>query len=102
MTTKKKTKNVAAPGRIILFVNELMYVKGHGYRPVFVVEGEAGYRDNGTWPYEGKVGQTMPWFFGHTIKQARELVRKHNERLGVDEEEAALIVSQSMQMGPPR
>jgi len=88
--------------RIVLHVDETMYIKGHGFRPVFVTEGEAGYNENGTWPYEGKVGQTLPWFFGHTIEQARELVRKHNERLGVTPEEAALIVAQSMTGGSRR
>lgn len=82
--------------RIILFVDASMYVKGQGFRPVFVVEGEDGFRDNGTWPYNGRVGETLPWFFGHDIEQARELVRKHNEKLGVSADEAALIVAQSM------
>lgn len=85
--------------RMILHVDETMYVEGHGFRPVFVVEGEDGYRDNGTWPYEGKNGQTMPWFFGHTIEMARKLVREHNERLGVSEEEAFKIVARNMARG---
>ena len=82
--------------RVILYVDESMYVEGCGVRPVFVVEGEDGYRENGTWPYEGKVGQTLARFFGHDIKTARELVHKHNERLGITPEVAELIVSQSM------
>lgn len=98
MKTTKMTVTLPR-GRIILYVDESMYVKGHGFRPVFVVEGEDGVRENGTWPYTGGVGQTMPWFFGHDIATARRLVVQHNQRLGVSEEEASLIVSQSMSKG---
>ena len=82
--------------KIIRHVDETMYVEGEGFRPVFVVDGEDGFRANGNWPYEGKPGQTRPWFFGHTIEGARRLVREHNERLGVSEREAFMIVARSM------
>lgn len=85
--------------KIILHVDETMYVEGYGFRPVFVIDGEDGYRENGTWPYEGKPGQTMPWFCGHTIEEARKQVAQHNERLGVDEREAVMIVARSMTRG---
>ena len=84
------------PKRMILYVDETMYVKGHGFRPVFVTEGEPGYRENGDWPYEGKVGQKMPWFFGHSIEEARKLCAERNELMGVSREEAARIVSNSI------
>lgn len=97
MTKKKAKKKVNVPTRrILLYVDETMFVEGHGYRPVFVVEGEDGYRENGTWPYEGKVGQTVPWFFGPTIEDARRACAQRNELLGLTAPEAAMLVAQSM------
>lgn len=80
--------------RQVLHVDETMFVEGHGFRPVFVVEGEDGYRENGTWPYEG--GQVMPWFFGPTIADARRQCAQMNERLGISEREAVMIVALAM------
>jgi hypothetical protein len=82
--------------RQVLHVDETMYVEGHGFRPVFVIEGEEGYHENGTWPYEGKVGQVMPWFFGPTIEDARRQCAQMNERLGISEREAVMIVASAM------
>ena len=91
-----KTQSIAPQARVILFVDETMFVEGHGFRPVFVVEGEAGFRENGNWPYTGEVGQTSPWFFGPTLDDAKQAVREHNERLGVGEATAFGIVARSM------
>lgn len=88
--------------RQVLHVDETMYVEGHGFRPVFVIEGEQGYRENGTWPYEGKPGQVMPWFFGPTIVEARRQCAQMNERLGISEREAVMIVALAMTGGRRR
>lgn len=87
---------------MILHVDETMVVEGHGFRPVFVIDGEAGFHANGTWPYEGKPGQTCPWFFGPTIEDARRQCNQHNERLGVSEREAVMIVAAAMGKGHRR
>jgi len=86
--------------RQVLHVDETMFYEGHGFRPVFVIEGETGYHENGTWPYEDKVGQVMPWFFGPTIEDARRQVAQMNERLGISEREAVMIVALAMGGGP--
>lgn len=95
----RKNADPKPHARIILFVDETMLVEGKGYRPVFVVEGEPGYRENGTWPYEGKAGQTLPWFYGPAFADAQKAVAAHNERLGVTGEEAWGIVARSMSAG---
>ena len=80
----------------VLYVDETMFVEGHGFRPVIVTDGERGYHKNGDWPYEGKRGQVNPWFFGPTIEDARKQCARFNELMGVDAEEAARIVAWSM------
>lgn len=87
---------------MVLHVDETMHVEGHGFRPVFVVDGESGYRMNGDWPYDGKKGSVMPWFFGPTIEDAKRQVVQHNERLGVSEREAIMIVARAMSRGSGR
>ncbi|TAL42440.1 MAG: hypothetical protein EPN91_08655 [Salinibacterium sp.] len=99
---KKRVTEPAPNRRIVLFVDETMFVEDRGFRPVFVVDGEVGFRQNGDWPYEGKVGQKMPWFFGPTIEDAREACRLHNERLGIDQHEALMIVARCMARGARR
>lgn len=94
-----RTKKADPARRMVMFVDETMLVEGHGFRPVFVVEGEDGFRENGTWPYEGKVGQVMPWFFGPTIEDARRQCAQMNERLGISEHEAVMIVAMAMARG---
>ena len=83
--------------RTVVWVDETCQVKGHGgYRVSVVTEGESGHQPTGTWPYEGKPGQTMPWFWGPTIDQAREQCAEYNERMGVSREDAFAIVTASM------
>lgn len=94
-----RTKKPDPTARRVLHVDETMLYEGHGFRPVFVVEGEDGWRANGDWPYEGKPGQVMPWFFGPTIEDARRQCAQMNERLGISEREAVMIVARAMSRG---
>lgn len=72
------------------------HVEGQGFRVAFVVAGEDGFRLTGHWPYEGKPGQQNPWFWGPTLEDAKRVAREHNEKLGVGELEAVLVVGRSM------
>lgn len=92
MSTQKKTRMVA-------FIPVEGYVEGHGYRVSLVVEGEDGHRPTGTWPYEGKVGQQAPWFWGHNYEEARKEARDYNAKMGIDEQTAFDIVTRSMTQG---
>lgn len=102
MRKKIRTAEPAAHARIVMHVDETMLVEGHGYRPVMVVEGEEGYRQNGDWPYEGKKGQKMPWFLGPTIEDAKRQCRERNALAGIDEHEAFIIVARSIARGGRR
>lgn len=88
--------------RVIAWVSETTYVKDQGYRVSFVVEGEDGHRPTGDWPYRGKPGQTVPWFWGPTLEDARRACDEYNGRLGVSREEAFKIVSGSIEAGIAR
>jgi len=72
------------------------HVEGRGFRVAFAVEGERGYFPTGTWPYTGAAGETMPWFWGPTIEDARRHAAAHNERRGIGADEATRIVVASM------
>lgn len=85
-----------ALGRMVAFIPEHEYVEGHGFRVGFVVEGENGYRLSGDWPYTGAVGETMPWFWGHDLTEARRLADEHNQRLGIAPEESQAIIDESI------
>lgn len=88
-------------GRLCVYVDETMLVEGHGYRPSFVVENVAGHRPNGTWPYHGKVGETLPWFWGKTatgysIDAAKKQAADYNKRLGLTEKDVENIITSSI------
>ena len=77
-------------------------VEGRGYRVAVVVAGESGYRWTGTWPYTGAVGETLPYFWGPKLEDAKRIAAKQNERRGVTPEAGAIIVLRSMFRGPRR
>lgn len=82
--------------RMVYFVPNDAYVEDHGWRPSIVVEGEDGHHPTGTWPYSGKVGETMPYFWGHDYDAACRTADAMNERLGVSKEDAEKIVDASV------
>jgi hypothetical protein len=79
--------------------DESSHVEGHGYRVAVVTAGEAGYQLTGTWPYGGRAGEQMPWFWGPTLEDAARIAEEQNQRIGVSPEEAALVVLRSMSLG---
>ena len=78
------------------------FVEGHGFRVAIVVAGDDGYRLTGTWPYTGKPGETMPWFWGPTLAEAERLAKEQNRRIGVTPEEASLVLLRSIGRGTRR
>lgn len=85
--------------RMVAYIPTDAFVEGHGWRVSIVVEGEDGHRPTGTWPYEGKPGQTAPWFWGQDFETARKMAREYNARLGISEVDAFKIVARSMGRG---
>lgn len=83
-------------GRFCYYVPADSYIKGHGYRASIVFENEDGHRPTGTWPYEGKRGQTMPYFWGHDLKDAEVVADEMNRRLGLSQEDVNEIINSSM------
>jgi hypothetical protein len=92
--------------RIVAFIPADAFVKDHGFRVSFVKEGETGHYPTGTWPYHGKPGENIPWFWGGTgpdaYEKAKETAKKYNERMGLTEQAVHEIVSQSMFPGSGR
>jgi len=85
--------------RMVCWINPLDRVENYGFRVAFVIEGEDGYRPTGNWPYGGKVGEAMPWFWGPTLAIAEKLADEYNERLGVSKEDASKIIARSISAG---
>ena len=90
------TEKLFKTRRYAYFIPAEGYVEGHGWRPSVVFEGEPGHYPNGTWPYEGKAGQSAPWFWGHDYDAACHIADEQNERLGVSKQLALEIVNSSM------
>ena len=82
--------------KIVAYIPPDGYVEGQGYRVSFVVEGEDGHRPTGNWPYTGRAGEAMPWFWGHDLKGAQQIATEYNAERGVTREEADLIITRSM------
>ena len=72
------------------------YIKGHGWRPSIVFEGEDGHYPVGDWPYEGKAGQRMPYFWGHDYKKAVKTADEMNEKMGISKAMSISIVTSSI------
>lgn len=90
-----RTKEPKPNARMVAFIPPNAFVEGQGWRVSFVVEGEDGHRPTGTWPYDGKPGQTIPWFWGPSYEEACAQAREYNARMGIDEETAFKIVARS-------
>lgn len=86
-------------GKHVAYIPPGSHVEGHGYRVSIVVDGEAHHRPTGDWPYEGKKGQTAPWFWGPTFEDAQAAAVEYNQKMGISEKEAAIIVARSMTKG---
>lgn len=65
------------------------YVEGKGYRPSVVFENESGHFPNGG-------GEVEPWYWNCTYKEAQQIARERNERLGIDAETEFEIICSSM------
>lgn len=97
MSKKKKTPK-KTPG-FCYFIPVDGFIKGHGHRVSVVYENESGHRPTGTWPYHGKVGEVLPYFWGQTYEEAIEACDLANARMGIDKVEAQRIVASSMMLG---
>ena len=85
---------VALAGKEIAYVVlHDAFVEGHGWRLAICVKGEKGYSPTGTWPFEGKVGQSYPIFVKGTYEDAQKRVDALNARLGLTPKEAAILVA---------
>ena len=79
------------------------FVEGRGYRVAVVVAGEDGFHWTGTRPYTGAIGETLPYFWGPTLDDAKRVAATQNERrFGVTPEVATIIILRSMSSGPRR
>lgn len=83
-------------GRMAYFIPLDAHIEGQGYRASLVFENGDGHYPTGTWPYEGKPGQSMPYFWGHDYDKACETADRMNEQLGLSKKEALMIVARSM------
>jgi hypothetical protein len=82
--------------RMCYFIPTDGHVPDHGYRVSIVVEGKAGHQPTGTWPYSGKPGESMPYFWGDDFDKAEATAKMMNERRGLTERDVTEIVSSSM------
>jgi hypothetical protein len=80
------------------------FIEGRGYRVAVVTEDEPGYMLTGTWPYTGKGGETLPYFWGKrdepdsdaNYKLACESAAQMNVRMGLDDKAVMKIIASSM------
>jgi hypothetical protein len=83
-------------GRTCWYVPDVgAYYEGLGFRLSIVNEFERSHTPNGTWPYHGHVGETLP-YAQPTIELAKEMATRLNERLGLTERDCYEIVARSM------
>jgi len=62
-----------------------------GYVPSFVERDQPGHS-----PMTGSMPGQAPWVWGKTLKEAEQVCKEVNARMGVNEVEAAMIVGSSM------
>ncbi len=74
-------------------------IEGEGYRVSVVKENQSGHIPTGHWPYDGRVGQQMPYFWGKTYDKAIEQCKAANARLGLTTEDVDFIMASSMRLG---
>ena len=82
--------------RIMYYIPDDAYIPDRGYRVSLVLEGEAGHRPTGTWPYRGRAGETLPYFWGHDIAEARAAARRINASMGLTEDDEVAVLASSM------
>ena len=82
--------------RICYYIPADGHIEGRGYRVSIVTENEPGHSPTGTWPYEGRPDQTLPYFWGDDFEAAKLVARDENDRLGLSERDAFDIVTSSM------
>ncbi len=82
--------------RVCYYIPADGYIKERGYRVSVVTENEPGHSPTGNWPYEGKGGQTLPYFWGHDLEEAKAAARYQNAKIGLSERDAFDIVTSSM------
>lgn len=100
-TITKNVPSIDPKARIVAFIPLDGYIEGHGYRVSLVVEGERFHRPTGTWPYTGKAGESMPWFWGEDYEVAQAEAERYNRNQGIEPKEAMIIIARSM-VGLPR
>lgn len=88
--------------KLVAYIPGDAFVEGRGWRVSIVIDGEDGHRPTGNWPYEGKPGQTQPWFWGPTYQDACKEAGRYNEKLGISADEVFKIVARSMGHGISR
>lgn len=94
MSTSKKRNRMS---RMIYYVDSTLYDESEkAYRVSIVVEGEDGHRPTGDDDHASNPRAVRPYFWGPTLKDAQQQMRKQNERLGISTEEAEEIIMQSM------
>lgn len=74
------------------------FIEGRGYRVSVVFENQPGHHPTGTWPYNGRVGEKLPYFWGDDYEGAKRICVAQNEQMGIGEEDAFDIVTSSMRM----
>ena len=87
--------------RMCYYVPADAFIEGCGWRPSVVVENEPGHCPTGTWPYHGRVGETLPYFWGDDpspegYDKACAAADSVNERMGISKKDAFEIVTSSM------
>lgn len=97
MTEKKKSEE----GRFCYFIPMGSFIHGRGWRVSIVRENESGHFPTGSWPYSGRPGETLPYFWGdpdnpNDLESAEEVCSKMNERMGLSKQDVVKIVSSSM------
>jgi hypothetical protein len=98
---KKRVKKARVQNspRIVAWIDPMGFVEDRGYRVSLVVEGEDGHYPTGDWPYHGKPGETLPWFWGPSLEEAETACDEYNQKHGIDPKTAAIIVAQTMGLG---
>lgn len=83
--------------RFCYFIPAEAFVPGNGYRVSIVIENEPGHFPTGNWPYEGKIDQRVPWFWGMTYEAACRIADEQNEKkLGLSKEDVFKILGSSI------
>lgn len=84
------------PKRFCYYIPIDSFIKDRGFRVSIVTENQPGHQPTGDWPYEAKLGQKLPWFWGMEYELAKELCSRSNEELGLSEADVLEIINSSM------